>query len=226
MAVRRIVCLANSYKFGGRCVAGVELMPSGGFGRWIRPVADRSRRAVSNSQQTCTDGTGSQLLDVLDIDFGRAVPKGHQSEDILINPGKSWKKVGRFSLTDLVPLLHCRRTPLWPYAESTRIGQNDKISAANLLCIESSLSLARPPKAMIRVFQSRYKKKGKLDVRVRFEWGGEQNDLKLTDLQESFNYQAQGIGKYNIDNPTMCISISEIFSRQNAAFKLVAGLIV
>ena len=94
MAVRRIVCLANSYKFGGRCVAGVELMPSGGFGRWIRPVADRSRRAVSNSQQTCTDGTGSQLLDVLDIDFGRAVPKGHQSEDILINPSKSWKKVG------------------------------------------------------------------------------------------------------------------------------------
>lgn len=225
MAIRRIVCLANSYKNSERCIAGVELLSDDCFGHWIRPVTRRSA-AINELEQTCTDGTPSRLLDILAIDFGRAVPEGYQSENILISSGKKWKKIGRFPLADLDPILHCRHEPLWPYAESTRNGRNDKISANNLRHIRSSLSLVQPAEAIVHVFPSPYKMKGKLDVRVGFEWGGEQNNLKLTDLQESSNYQTKGVGKYNLDKPTMCISISKIYTKQNAAFKLVSGLIV
>lgn len=69
---------------------------------------------------------------------------------------------------------------------------------------------------MVRVFQSQNKEEGKLDVRVRFEWGGEENDLKLTDLQKSAAYQAGGAHEYGFENPIMRISISEIYERQNA----------
>ena len=86
MGVRRIVCLANSCKFGGRCIAGVELRPSGRFGQWIRPITGRTSKAINHFEQTCTDSTWTGLLDILDIDFGYAVPEGHQSENILINP--------------------------------------------------------------------------------------------------------------------------------------------
>ena len=225
MVVRRIVCLANSYKHGGRCVAGVELL-NDRFGRWIRPVTDRPARAISGPEQTCTDGTASELLDILDIDFGTDFPEEHQSENVLIAPDRKWKKAGKLSLADLEPILHGGHEPLWPHTESTRIGCSDKISADNLPRIESSLALIRPTNALVRVFQSQYKEKGKLDVRVRFEWGGEQNDLKLTDLQKSAAYQAGGVGVYDLKNPIMCVSIGEIFRPQEAAYKLVAGLII
>ena len=225
MVVRRIVCLANSYKFGGRCVAGVELCPGRNFGHWIRPVTNRSGRAINRFEQTCTDDTGIELLDVLDIDFGNAIPEGHQPENILINPQRRWVKIGRLQLDDLAPILHCGHEPLWPHTESTGNGRNDKISANNLRHISSSLSLVRPARAIVRVLQSPYKMRGKLDVRVRFNWGREQNDLQLTDPKKR-DYQDRGLGEYNLNNPAMCISIAEIFESQNAAFKLVAGLML
>jgi hypothetical protein len=44
MAKVRFVCLANSFKEGGRCVAGIVLdsnnNPENGNVHWIRPVAN------------------------------------------------------------------------------------------------------------------------------------------------------------------------------------------
>ena len=225
MAVRRIVCLANSYKNGGRCIAGIELV-NGGFGPWIRPVSDRPARAISAIEQTCTNGTSSGLLDVLDIDFGMPLPEAYQSENVLINPGTSWVKSGSLPAAALGPALHPGHAPLWPHTESTYNGHSDKISTANLPNIGSSLSLVQPAVATVRVIQSPFKEAGKLDVRVQFLWAGELNDLKLTDPQKLDVYQAAGVGNYNLNNPTMCVSIGEIFPPQNAAYKLVAGLIV
>lgn len=225
MVVRRIVCLANSFKNGGRCVAGIEIA-NGLFGPWIRPVSNRPARAISIPEQICTDGTACEPLDVLDIDFGVPVPEGYQSENVFITPATNWVKCGRAHVNDLTQVLDAGHAPLWPHTESTANGEHDKITSANLPHIGTSLSLVRPPNATIRVFQNYFRKTGQLDVRVNFTWGGQINDLKLTDPVKLAAYQAAGIGNYNVDSPTMCISIGEVFAAQNEAYKLVAGLIV
>ena len=43
--VKRIVCLANSRKMHGRCVAGREWR-DGLAGQWIRPVSNREQQEV------------------------------------------------------------------------------------------------------------------------------------------------------------------------------------
>lgn len=225
MAVRRIVCLANSYKNGGRCVAGIEIV-NGGFGPWIRPVSNRPARAINIPELTCTDGNVCAPLDVLDIDFGAPMPEAYQSENVLITPGVRWVKSQVAPVGSLIPALDPGLAPLWPHTESTYNGQNDKITTANLAQIGSSLALVRPQAATVRVFQNPYKEAGKLDVRVRFTWGGEVNDLKLTDPVRLDAYQAAGVGNYDVVNPTMCVSIGEVFAAQNEAYKLVAGLIL
>lgn len=44
--IKRLVCLANSRKSGGRCIAGRELL-AGNVGEWIRPVSGREHEEVS-----------------------------------------------------------------------------------------------------------------------------------------------------------------------------------
>jgi len=93
----RIICLANSYKHGGRCIAGID--PE--TGAWIRPVPDTRERAITWPMMTI-DGEIPQLLDVIEIpleDFGP--DDGCQPENRLLKPGK-WKKVGRITAKELL----------------------------------------------------------------------------------------------------------------------------
>lgn len=224
MVVRRMVCLANSYKNSGRCVAGIELT-NDGLGQWIRPISNRPGRSINTIEQTCTDGSVCAALDVLDIDFGAPTPDGYQSENVLITPGLRWRKIGEVTAQDLEPALHHGEAPLWPFTNDSYNGRHDRIAAQHLPQIGSSLALVRPEQAAIRVFP-KFNDADKLDVRVRFAWGGEVNDLKLTDPQMLEVCQREGKGNYEVANPLMCISIGEVFAPQNAAYKLVAGLIL
>ena len=48
---KRIVCLANSRKLSGRCVAGREWSEKQGAGDWIRPVSERDNQAASENER-------------------------------------------------------------------------------------------------------------------------------------------------------------------------------
>lgn len=99
MAVtKRIVCLANSRKLQGRCVAGVEL--TGGRAReWVRPVGDREHQAVSEHERQYRDGSDPRLLDIIDVPLLEHRPKDYQRENWLLDPKKYWKKAGVFKGT-------------------------------------------------------------------------------------------------------------------------------
>ena len=51
--MKRILCLANSKKLSGRCVAGREVLDSGP-GSWNRPVSARVPSQVDRSQAVLT----------------------------------------------------------------------------------------------------------------------------------------------------------------------------
>ena len=92
---RTIVCLANSYKHGGRCVAGVCVED----GSWVRlrgKAADGVLEAAEYSLTGVTDAKGSEvrLLDVIEVELHYAQPSAAHPEDWVIAPGR-WRLVER-----------------------------------------------------------------------------------------------------------------------------------
>ena len=52
MPTKRIVCLANSRKLSGRCVAG-RVFDGHEVGEWVRPVSARQNEEVSEYERQC-----------------------------------------------------------------------------------------------------------------------------------------------------------------------------
>lgn len=226
MVVRRIVCLANSKKdHPNRCVAGVEIV-NDFYNGWLRPVGNRNSHSISLDEQTYADGSCVEPLDVVDIDFGAACRSGYQSENVFITPGSRWTKVGRFSIADVDPLLHNGAAPLWPGARNSSRGINDELQEATLARMTSSLALVRPEIATVVVANNYH---GYPEARVSFQWGGQDHKLKLTDPRAETTFIRAGLGQYDVQYPTMCISIGETITKPNsgarAAYKLVASMI-
>ena len=60
----QIVCLANSRKLSGRCVAGKLL---DGSGQWVRPVSAREHEEVSLDERRYDNGEDPLLRDVVNL---------------------------------------------------------------------------------------------------------------------------------------------------------------
>ena len=92
----RIVCLANSYKHNGRCIAGINEI-----GRWVRPVSSSKKRAIDKTTRLI-NGNEPQILDVLEIPLHNYGPiDGCQPENKLLKDGQ-WKKISRVRPIDLL----------------------------------------------------------------------------------------------------------------------------
>jgi hypothetical protein len=98
---KRIICLANSRKISGRCVAGKEIDGNGGFGGWIRPVSLRPAGELSEADRQFQDGTDPKLLDVVDIRMVRHVPHGFQTENHAIDDQIYWSLIRKCTPADL-----------------------------------------------------------------------------------------------------------------------------
>jgi hypothetical protein len=72
--VKCIVCLSNSRKLNGRCLAGKEISGNGS-GTWIRPVGDREHGEVSEYERQYEDGSDPQLLDIINVPLLDPQPK-------------------------------------------------------------------------------------------------------------------------------------------------------
>ncbi len=74
-----VLCLANSRKMSGRCVAGKAITPKGP-GDWIRPVSSRPDKELSASDRHYAGGAEPALLDVINIQFLGHDPHPYQPE--------------------------------------------------------------------------------------------------------------------------------------------------
>ena len=84
----KFVCLANSFKEGGRCLAGIELDANdnpvivNGRPKWIRPVCNTEHGEVPNHI-----AEAFQILNVIELDVTGNRPEGYQSENVIFSEG-------------------------------------------------------------------------------------------------------------------------------------------
>ncbi len=222
---KTIVCLANSRKLTGRCVAGKE-WDGQKPGAWYRPVSGRERGELTAERWYRKTWRDPQLLDLIEVTLLAPRPSGCQKENHLIDTSVRWRFVGRVMARQLLAGLDHPAGALWMNGESTASGQNDKVPAAVAEREQYSLVLVQPAHLLITVStegaDSGYARRR---VRGHFSLAGHEYVLAVTDpvLEKQILPHPDGFST-GLQNPILCISLSEKFESQNACYKLIAGV--
>jgi hypothetical protein len=219
---KRIVCLANSRKLSGRCVAGKELVNGKAVG-WLRPVSARPSEEVSEREREYEDGSDPRVLDIIDIPLIEPRPKGYQTENWLLDPQTYWGRAGQASWSDLTRMADSPTT-LWANGNSTYHGRNDKVSIAVASTLTCSLFLLRLKSAILRVFApSEAFGDPRRRVQAVLVHEGVEYRLRVTDPVIEREYLALANGEHAIGECLVTISLGEPF--KDDCYKLVATII-
>jgi hypothetical protein len=221
--LKRIICLANSRKRGGRCVAGVELVDEEPAG-WIRPISAHDHEAVPSEEREYENGGDPQILDVIDVPVLKPVPSAFQTENWRLDPKYYWAKVGQLEPTDLADMVD-DDGPLWLNTSSTIAGLNDRVPATTANGLTSSLRLVHVPAMQLSVFKpgadyGNFKRR----VQARFELGGDEYRLWVTDSDYEPRFKAHDDGDYDLGPSYLTISLAKP-DDDGYAYKLVAAII-
>ena len=225
---RRIICLANSRKPGGRCIAG-KLYFQGKFGKWLRPISAREGEELSEAERLVGLRTEPAILDVLEFSIITAKPSHHQTENWIINSRVGMQKVGSISPKDLMLVLD-KPISLWIVGSSSKRGKNDFVPEDRIDEVTDSLSLINPTFFAIHVLTDDFKGQQARQVRGEFSHFGVAYNLKITDPVVDTKYLTKADGIYKIQNALLTISLTEKIFRprynHSAGFyKLIAGVI-
>jgi hypothetical protein len=171
-----LVCLANSRKQRGRCLAGIEVqlrgddfevVREGGHPVWIRPVS-----TSPHGELPTRTVEAFHLLDVLEVECAAPVPVGAQVENWLFE-SNSLKKVGEFpnDVAHLNLLLSSDRGGL--FGNHGKAVHSDHIGE-----VDHSLLFLRAHEPTSHVQKNA---KGNDQIRIHFVSNGMQYDLAVTD---------------------------------------------
>ena len=220
---KRIVCLANSRKMSGRCIAGKEISAVGHSGEWVRPVSARPSEEVSEYERQYENGRDPRVLDVIDVPLLRPTPKDYQQENWLIDNQRYWVNVGRVSPADLDQLTDPTAS-LWLNNHSSYNGLNDRMPLEAARNLRESLRLIKlhgltllvsAPGANFGNFRR--------SVQGRFQYNGVAYWLRVTDPVYERRYLQQADGSYSVGECFLTISLGEPF--QGHSYKLIAAII-
>jgi putative nucleic acid modification protein with dual OB domain len=218
----RILCLANSRKPSGRCIAG-KRYDNGNYGEWIRPVSSRPIGEVSEEERRYEDGRDPKLLDIIDIPMLRHQRKEYQQENHILDPDAYWVHRGRATWAALGAALD-RPHGLWPNGYSTSAGLNDRVPEAIARALTSSLLLIQPEILAIWVgAPGADYGNPKRKVRAQFAYGGNRYNVTVTDPVIEREYFLRPNGEYPVPQAYLCLSLGEL--HEGFAYKLVAAVI-
>lgn len=220
---KTLICLANSRKTSGRCIAGIEVdaqyRPLG----WIRPVSDRPGGEVSEHERGYQDGSDVQVLDVVQIPL--LEPRGHdyQQENWLLDAAFYWTRVGQYAPRNLHRLVSTPTT-LWTPGSSSYNGGNDRVPLATAQGLRDSLRLIQVAALQVAVFAPGAQfDDTKRRVQGRFTYAGSQYRLWITDPKIERQYLAMDNGEYELGPCYLTISLGEPYG--GWAYKLIATVI-
>ncbi len=211
----KMVCLANSFREGGRCLAGIELnqMNEPVFvnnrPRWLRPVCKTAHEEVPTALVS-----DIFLLDIVEFTPVEFHNFGHQTENLTF-VNESLNKAGTFSLQKL-----------WMLTENEKhnsiFGNTGKaVSVDALRAMNYSLKLLYTEK--FRVSEKDVKDKYYPKVRIAFDFHGVEYDFPVTD--PVFLYEYQYNKELLLKKKHLYLTISLAAPFENYSYKLIAGVI-
>jgi hypothetical protein len=219
--IKEILCLANSRKHNGRCVAGIERV--NGFARWIRPVSDRASHEVSAAERQYRGEVEPQVLDVIAVPLIKPQPIRFQKENWLLDPTLGWRRVRRAGWQELAALEQ-RPQRLWINGYDTSSGLNDCVPVEQEDAVVDSLKLIRVGSATIEVKAAhRNAMDQRPTVRARFRYFGTDYALKVTDPVYEERFRSYGLGYHPLGESFLTVSLGEEF--RGHFYKLVAAIV-
>ena len=219
---KRVICLANSRKLSGRCIAGVEIV-GGKTAGWIRLVSDRENMEVSEWERQYENGRDPKVMDIIDIPLLRHQPWRHQNENWLLDSGYYWRRTGKAKWKHLEFLAYVGYY-LWVDGFSSYSGKNDRIPDNRNDSLKDSLCLIHVDRLELRVFApGEAFGNAKRRVQARFEHTGAEYALWVTDPRYERKYLRMPDGGYHLGESYMTISLAEPY--RGHVYKLVAAIV-
>lgn len=225
MPVQEVLCLANSTKHGGRCVAGLRTDGGG----WVRPVSSAPDGTLQTHHYRLRDGRYAGVLDILNIPLREPRPEPHQPENWVVGPG-GWEFVSHPVPSDAWRLLAPALIP-----GPTLLGDtSDRISFDTFSDAPGVASLALVPPEGLHWQIQNSPHSGKRQVRAVFQLGGADYDLPLTDPVWLTRLDRLPLGTHpwaasgvtEGQTVLLTISLGEPFHQDNCCYKLVAAVVV
>ena len=215
---KTLVCLANSRKTSGRCVAGKEFV-QGSPGAWIRPVSSRPTHEISIDERRYQDGRDPNLLHVISVQCLSQQSLPHQPENHLIDDGYYWSQQGTLNFANIDSWLDAPAT-LWDARHSGYEFTNNRVP--DTVVTASSLYLIRV-NSLDLIVGAKSAQFPKRIVRGEFTYGLWPYRLAVTDPHVEAAYLAGPDGRYTLRSPVLCVSLGDPF--QGYFYKLIAAVL-
>lgn len=217
---KQILCLANSRKPSGRCVAGKE---KSGF--WVRPVSSRPGGELSEHDRWFDNGVDPQVGDIIHVPMLRTQSHAYQTENHVIDDENYWRFHRKATWPEVMALVDKVTGELWGNDSSSYYGLKDRLDLNVAAGLGESLKLIHVNDLVIIVRLeggSLYPAKRK--VRGHFTLNKHEYRLSITDpLIERAYFKGQD-GEFDVGEATLCISLGEPY--QGHTYKLIAGMIL
>ena len=207
----QIVCLANSYKEGGRCIAGVKLDDNGCPEKpvkWIRPVC------------TTTDGEipvqlvqNINPLDIIQFEKTADAPNLFQTENVLFDE-KSLQIAGKFPKDRLDEV--CDQRQFLIFGSKTKAVEQNEAKKLN-----HSLTMLHTD--YFKVYGHQYEDRARPQIRLRFSFDIFSYDFPVTDPVFLHNYQQNNQLLNGVEKIYLTLSLGRL--HEGWHYKLVACIL-
>ncbi|MGB4774807.1 MAG: hypothetical protein WBP45_06530 [Daejeonella sp.] len=212
----RFVCLANSFKEGGRCLAGIELDTNNnpkivnGHPKWIRPICNTPHGEVHNHLVSHI-----KILNIVEVEITNYPEKNdYQSENAYFREN-SLRVIGNYEIIKLDKLCDNRNL----------IFENRGKAVSEEAIENTTFSLMFIKVTKFKVIEKTYADKpNKPQIRLVFSFNNNEYDLPITDPVFLHRYQTTPdfLENYN----KLYISLSLAVEWKGWYYKLIAGIIL
>ena len=221
-SVTRMVCLANSRKYGGHCVAGKLLRTDGGSG-WVRPVSARQTGELGEHERCYRGNREPQVLDIIDTPLLWPHPHTYQTENWRLDTHWRPHHVGRLRYDELAAIADDPPL-LWLNRDSSKSGLHDRVDVSAAALLSSSLYLIHVREVGLQLFTTGTPQ-GELKRRMQaaFTHRDVSYHLWVTDPAFEARYVASPDGPFAMGDCYLTVSLGEPF--EGYSYKLVAAVI-